>query len=271
MDLTPPSGPHLTRITIYPIKSLDGINVDRATLLGSGALEHDRQFAIRDRAGVFLNGKRTAAMHRLRLSADLGRRIVTLSVGDDSQASRFHLDADRRALEEWLRRYFEFEEPLELAENRSSGFPDDSEAPGPTIASTATLEAVAGWFDLPLDETRRRFRANLEIGGVEPFWEDRLFAEADQVVRLLIGELALEGTNPCQRCSVPGRDSLSGAVTPSFAKRFAEHRKSALPPAAAVSRFDHFYRLAVNTRPAGSKGGVIRLGDLIQVVGVFAK
>jgi uncharacterized protein YcbX len=261
----------LARITIYPIKSLDGINVDRATLLGSGALEHDRQFAIRDRSGDFLNGKRTDAVHGLRLSADLGRRAITLSVADDSQGSCFHLDADRRALEDWLRRYFEFEGPLELAENRSSGFPDDTEAPGPTIVSTATLEAVARWFDLPLDETRRRFRANLEIGGVEPFWEDRLFAEPDQVVRFLIGNLSLEGTNPCQRCSVPGRDSLSGAVTPSFAKRFAERRKSALPQAAAVSRFDHFYRLAVNTRPLGGEGGAIRLGDLIQVVGVFAK
>lgn len=271
MDSAAPSGPYLARITIYPIKSLDGIVVDHATLLGSGALEHDRQFAMRDRAGIFLNGKRTAAVHRLRLSADLDHRTVTLSVGDDSQTYRFHLDADRRALEDWLCRYFELEEPLELAENRTSGFPDDTEAPGPTIVSTATLEAVARWFDLPLDEARRRFRANLEIGGVEPFWEDRLFAEPDQVVRFRIGELLLEGTNPCQRCTVPSRDSLSSAVTPNFAKRFGERRKTALPRDATVSRFDHFYRLAVNTRPAGSQGGMIRLGELIQVVGVFAK
>ncbi|MGL5806110.1 MAG: MOSC N-terminal beta barrel domain-containing protein [Xenococcaceae cyanobacterium] len=39
---------HLARIVIFPIKSLDGVEVDRATLLKGGALVGDRSFAIYD-------------------------------------------------------------------------------------------------------------------------------------------------------------------------------------------------------------------------------
>lgn len=265
----------LARITIYPIKSLDGVVVDQATLLASGALEHDRRFALRDQRGECLNGKRAAAIHRLRLDMDLASGAVTLTADDERRregSRRFLIDTDRAALAEWLRGFLGFDEPLEIAENPTAGFPDDEEAPGPTVVSTATLETVASWFPgLSLDEVRRRFRANLEIGGVEPFWEDRLCAEADQAVRFQIGESVLEGVNPCQRCVVPTRDSLTGAVTPQFAQRFAEHRRRSLPPWAAVSRFDHYYRLAVNTRPANNAGGRIRLGDRIAVLGAFPK
>jgi uncharacterized protein YcbX len=38
--------PQLQRITIYPIKSLDGVDVPAAALLPSGPLENDRRWAI---------------------------------------------------------------------------------------------------------------------------------------------------------------------------------------------------------------------------------
>ena len=66
-------------------------------------------------------------------------------------------------------------EPVRLVEDAERGFPDDTDSPGPTVVSTATLETVASWFPgLTIEEVRRRFRANLEIGDTEPFWEDRL-------------------------------------------------------------------------------------------------
>ena len=269
------SEPQLVRITIYPIKSLEGVVVDQATLLPRGPLEHDRRYALRDAAGSLLNGKRTEAVHRLRLDMELAGGDLALTAGDERRGDgprRFHIDTDRAELAQWLQDYFALEEPLEIIENATTGFPDDEEAPGPTVVSTATLETVASWFPgLSLDEVRRRFRANLEIGGVEPFWEDRLYGEAGQAVRFQLGGLLLEGVNPCQRCVVPSRDSLTGAVTPQFAKRFAEHRRQCLPSWAAVSRFDHYYRLAVNTRPVDSAGGCIRLGDPVRVLETFPK
>ncbi len=61
----------LGRITIFPIKSLDGVDVLEARVLASGALEHDRQFALIDAEGRFVNGKRTEAVHRVRAEYDL--------------------------------------------------------------------------------------------------------------------------------------------------------------------------------------------------------
>lgn len=263
------SSPRLTRIAIHPIKSLDPLVVDEATVLAGGALEHDRRFAIRDAAGEFVIGKRTEAVHRLRCRHDILARTVTLRIeGQDAPVGTFHLDRDRADFERWLGEYFELGGPATLVENAASGFPDDTDAPGPTVVSTATLETVTGWFpELSLDDVRLRFRANLEIGGVEPFWEDRLFGEAGQAVRFRIGELLLAGTNPCQRCVVPSRDARSGQAISDFARRFAERRRAALPPWAAASRFDHFYRLAVNTRPAEpGKVRRIRVGDAVAIL-----
>jgi len=113
---------------------------------------------------------------------------------------------------------------------------------------------------------RRRFRANLEIGGVEPFWEDRLYARAGEALPFTIGELKLLGTNPCQRCAVPSRDPATGDVLPQFAKIFARQRERMLPGWAESSRFDHFYRLAVNTRPSAESGGaIIKTGDVVEI------
>ena len=242
-------------------------------MLAGGALEHDRRYALYDRDGA-VNGKRTAAVHRLRTSVDLAAGTLALTVGGAAEAARvFRLTGDRAPLTAALREYFELDDNVRLSENVSGGFPDDPDAPGPTIVSTATLACVAGWFGgLTVDEVRRRFRPNLEIGGVEAFWEDRLFAEAHQVVRFRIGEAVLEGVNPCQRCVVPTRDSFTGQAADHFAKQFAARREASLPPWAARARFDHFYRLAVNTRaPQGAAGCRIRVGSPLAILGTFAK
>jgi hypothetical protein len=65
---------------------------------------------------------------------------------------------------------------------------------------------------------------------------------------------------------VPSRSATTGEPIPGFARTFAERRGQGLPPWAATSRFDHFYRLAVNTRPSGSGGGTIRVGDEVTVL-----
>ena len=58
----------------------------------------------------------------------------------------------------------------------ASRLPHDTDASGPTVISAATLAAVSAWFPgLTPQDTRLRFRTNLEISGVPAFWEDRLF------------------------------------------------------------------------------------------------
>ncbi|WP_421658428.1 MOSC domain-containing protein [Leptothermofonsia sp. ETS-13] len=253
--------PYLAQISIFPIKSLDGVLVQAATVLQSGVLKGDREFAIIDAQGNFVNGKRNANVHRLRSAFDLVARTVSLRVEGTSETETFHLDGDRASLETWLSEYFGF--PVQLLQNLELGFPDDTLSPGPTVISTATLQTVTGWFPgLSLEDTRRRFRTNLEIADTEPFWEDRLFNGVDSTQPFQIGAVQLEGVNPCQRCVVITRDALTGQAYPGFQKVFTSRRKETFPAWANSSRFNHFYRLAVNTVVSPSQANkVLKVGD----------
>jgi len=260
--------PRLARILIYPLKSFDPVSVDEAQVLPSGALEHDRRFALFDAEGKFVNGKRVPKVLSLRASFDLGGRTITFGEGNSQAPGKytFHLDEDRRAVESYLSGRLGIS--VTLREEPNAGFPDDTEAPGPTIISSGTLTEVAGWYrGISVDEARRRFRANLEIETEEPFGEDRLYTEAGAAVRFRIGAIELLGTNPCQRCAVPTRSSRTGERTPEFTSLFEARRLETLPSWATRSRFNHFYRLAVNTRPASTAGGRISVGDEISIIG----
>ena len=253
--------PHLARMSVYPIKSLAPVSPPAVSVLAGGALEHDREFALFDTDGKFLNGKRNSKVHRLRLAFDLHTGDFCLEAAQTGEEGRFHLPDDLTALEGWLARFFG--ERVSVRRNPQGGFPDDLHAPGPTVISTATLEEVASWFPgLSVESARTRFRANLEIGGVAPFWEDRLFGGPDTVVPFQIGDVTFQGVNPCQRCVVPPRDPETGEAIPNFSPIFRARREETLPPWADRARFNHFYRLAVNTRvPVSEAGKVLRVGD----------
>jgi len=257
--------PELAQIFVYPIKALDGVAIAQATVLPSGALQHDREFAIVDAQGNVINGKRTAKVHGIRSRFDLGTRTIALRTERESEAITFHLDRERSAVEQWLSAYFGF--AVTLLQNRETGFPDDTNSPGPTVISTETLRTIAGWFpNLSLEAIRRRFRSNLEISGVEPFWEDSLFGTADRVVPFHLGNVQFVGVNPCQRCIVVTRDAVTGEPYPHFQKMFVTKRKETFPKWAEASHFNHFYRLAVNTRIVQPQAGAtLRVGDAIAL------
>ena len=251
----------LFQISIFPVKSLDRLQVESSPLLPSGALRGDREFAIFDEMGRVMNAKRNAAIHNIRSHYEWLNRSVTLSASGLTSET-FHLDGDRAEMGMWLSEFFGCE--VHLEQNVAMGFPDDPESPGPTIVSTQSLESVASWFDgMTLEEVRSRFRTNLELDAPEAFWEDQLFGSEDQLKAFTIGHVNFHGVNPCQRCIVPTRDSISGDVTAAFQKTFLNHRKATLPPTVDRSRFNHFYRLAVNTR--SNQSGVVNIGDSVCI------
>lgn len=259
--------PTLARIHLYPFKSLDPVRVSEARLLPAGALEHDRRFALVDERGTFINGKRTNLVHSLRTHFDPASGEFRVRVADSSAEHAFHVDRQRDELAAWFSQYFEM--PASILENTDGGFPDDLELPGPTVISTDTLATVATWFEgVNVDGARDRFRANLELATGEAFWEDRLLAPGLAAVRFRIGEAELLGMNPCARCIVPTRDAATGTPIHGFAKEFARLRRENLPAWAPAERFGHFYRLAVNTKPAASRPVVIREGDEVEMLGV---
>ncbi|MGM3309255.1 MOSC domain-containing protein [Anabaena sp. WFMT] len=257
--------PYLAKILLYPIKSLDGIEVEKATILPSGALQYDREFAIVDAQGKFVNGKRHAKIHLLRSEFSLKERIIHLKIPDSDSPQIFHLDREQAELQATLSDFFGF--AVKLTQNTNMGFPDDTDSPGATVISTATLTEVASWFPgMSVDEMRRRMRANIEIDGVPAFWEDRLYTANGETVSFIVGDVQFLGVNPCQRCIVPTRDSSLGEAYPNFQKIFVQNRQATMPPWVAASRFNHFFRLSVNTRVAKSEvGKTVEVGNNIEI------
>lgn len=254
----------LARIDLHPVKSFDPVSVSAARVLPSGALDHDRRFALFDAQGKCVNGKRTPLVHALRFSFDEALEQVTIA-DRRGCGETFSLAADRTAIEARLTDHFGT--PVTLRENPAAGFPDDTLAPGPTVIAAETLAAVAGWFGLGPDDARRRFRANLTLEGAVPFWDDRLFGPPGNTVAFRVGGVTLFGTNPCARCVVPSRDPETGEQRSGFAKTFAGRRRNSLPPWADPDAFDHYFRLAVNTRLYSPvEGGVIRVGDVVEII-----
>lgn len=261
---TPPTTPSLANIRLHPIKSLDPVHVKEARIGPGGGLEFDRAWALYSVDGQWVNGKRSAAVHLIRAAYAPDLSSVTLSVPGDRRkiaTSTFAFPADTARAAKWFSAFFEQQITVR---HSPEGFPDDSIANGPTIVSTASLQTIAGLFPgMTLDGGRLRFRTTLEIDGVPAFWEDQLFGEEERsAVRFRIGEVNFEGSNPCARCPVPPRNPHTGEIIPGFQKVFSDFRRSHIPGWTPEARFDHYYRLATNTRVASSEAGkILRVGD----------
>lgn len=254
--------PVLSRIAIFPIKALDPLEVTGAAVTPGGSLAWDRRFAIVDRSGNYVNGKRNHRVHLLRAQYDLERSTVRFGHEGGVQGVEFRLEAGEPALEHWLSDYFG--EPVTFEENADAGFPDDTNASGPTVVSDASLKEVASWFPGLGDEgLRRRFRVNLVVEGVPAFWEDLLLPDCGES-RFRVGAVELEGVNACARCVVPTRDPETAGAIPGFQRIFMERRAATLPAGVRSDRFDHFYRFTLNTVIApGQAGKTLRVGDVV--------
>jgi len=259
----------LANIRLHPIKGLEPVSVREARIGPNGGLELDRVWALFSVDGQWINGKRAAAIHRIRAEYNPQVTMVTLSVSGDAknetvpQPARFAFPADYERAAAWFSNYFA---QTVIVRHIPEGVPDDGLASGPTIVSTASLQMVCDLFPgIDLQEVRERFRTTLEIDGVPAFWEDQLFSEAENYpVRFKIGDVAFEGSNPCARCPVPPRNPRTGADLPGFQKKFTEMRRNSLPRSSPAGRFDHFYRLATNTRvPSSEQGKLLRAGDTL--------
>src|ERR1700742_1547620 len=194
----------LRRIDLFPIKSLDGLSVASARVTSGGILEGDRVYAIVDANGAYVNGKRTDRIHLIRTAFAEDCREASFWVQGESSKQTFVLSEPEK-ISRWLTDFFDF--TVQFVNQPINGFPDDRVASGPTIVSQESLQEVVRWFPgLTLEGARRRFRSNLEIGRVDPFWEDFLFGAPEELRPFRIGGISFLGHNPCQRCIVPSRD-----------------------------------------------------------------
>lgn len=250
----------LARIAVHPIKSLDQHVRDHVSITEHGGLEGDRRFAIVDDQGRLVNGKRTAAVHRIRATVDDGMNVVTLRTHQARDAETFDLEADKSAIDGWLRDYFGFD--VRLRRTNGPAMTDIGD-PGPTIISAATIETVASWFSgIDTEEMTRRLRPNLVVEDVDAFWEDRLVTGG--TVR--IGGVRLEGVKSVPRCTVPARDPSTGAAYSGFRETFVRKRKETFPSWADPTDFPGYYSLMAATHsPPAARGSKLAVGDPVEV------
>jgi uncharacterized protein YcbX len=265
----------IARLRIYPLKGLDATELDAVEVTEAGLLAGDREYAIcepdavpiEDQQGILrdaINGKQSDRLHELRTAFDPETEEFVVRVRDRDETRRFDLGsgAGRDAAGEYFGDFFERELTIQ---RRQEGFVDRPGL-GPSVISTATLEAVASWFEeLTVEGARRRLRANVEIGGVPAFWEDRFLGAGAPAFEA--GGVRFEGGEPCARCVVPQRDPDTGEPLPEFRERFVERREATLPEWVDPDAFDHYYSVMLIARiPGPSRGRTLAVGDGVSVV-----
>jgi hypothetical protein len=263
---------HIERIRRYPVKGFDAEEVESVEITDAGTVAGDRVYAMCDPAATAdgddslrefaYNGKQAAKIHELRTSFDPGTETLTVRTPAGEERT-FDLGSDRRAVGEWLSAYLGVEVTVHRAEPPAFV---DRPSMGPSVISTATIREVASWFDDVTEEgARRRLRANVEVGGVPAFWEDR-FVGADAPA-FVAGDVRFEGAAACARCVVPSRDPDTGDPLPEFRRRFVEKREETFPEWADPDAFDHYYTLMLIARlPDASRGATLSVGDDVEVV-----
>jgi len=246
-------------LRVYPVKGLDGVDVDAAEILDGGTLAGDREFALFDAEGDVVNGKRTDRVHDLQTEYDRDDQTLTVETAAGETAS-FDLVAEADRAEAWFGDVFDAD--LTLRRDTSLGYVDRREM-GPSVVSTATLETVASWYDeMTVSGARRRLRANVEVSGVPAFWEDRFVG--DDAPGFTVEGVRFDGVTPCGRCVVPERDPDTGEPIPEFRERFLQKREETFPEWADGDAFDHYYTVMIIASVAeAGRGETVRVGDQV--------
>jgi len=248
----------LSKIIVYPIKAMPGVEVDSVTITQGGTLCNDRRWALEDEKGRLINGKNNKRIFSLQPRVDLEKETITFP--NEGAEEAFDL-SDSVGLSECFSTLLD--KRVFLKEDKEQGFPDDMNASGPTVISMASLEAVLSWYpNLSMDDIRARFRINLEVASEPAFWEDQLFVHNKKPKAIQIGHVTIKSSNPCARCSVPTKDPLSGKPYSDFYETFIKQRESSCPVWADVKCFDHWYRLSANTNIGKKETGKrLTVGD----------
>jgi len=259
--------PILSVITIYPVKSLDGVSLQKAMITEGGCLFHDREYAISDEEGNFITGKTNVLVHSLRSTIDFENETISFRLQHETAWNQFHLQKEISLIQSYLADYFGV--PIFFQKNSTGRFLDIPDISGVTVLSTASLRSVSGWFGaMDLIETRKRFRATIEIEGVPAFWEDHLFSKSGSGIEFKIGDVTMFGMSPRARCVVPTRNPETGEVIHALPKLFAKQRASTLPEWSTLNDFGHHYYLSVDCFiPPTEVGKFINTGDQITIVG----
>lgn len=256
----------IAKLRIYPIKSLGPVELETAEV-GIHSLKGDRVFAMVDRDGRYLNGKRTNRVNQLQADYDLAGGLVRLSEKGSNEQRSFRLEAGNAALDDYLSNFFGIEQNL-VQDSRGS-FMDIPMESSLTVVSENSLQALQRDLERhSLENLRLRFRTNVELKGVPAYWEESLFQEPGIGMRFRIGDVEMIGISPRARCNVPPQDPMTGAMDTGFVRNMIAGRNRSLPPDSKLLDFGRStYFLTVNVfLPESEAGKRLQLNDELKIL-----
>ncbi|HEY3312623.1 MAG TPA: MOSC N-terminal beta barrel domain-containing protein [Anaerolineales bacterium] len=261
----------LTTISIYPVKSMRGQDVDSARVERMG-LENDRRFMVVDADGVFLTQREHARMALIKPVLKPGslnlaapgmdeltfatRRMGKSMLVDIWRSSGVHAIDQGDPAAEWLTaflgqpaRLVRFaDDHRRLVDPTYALQPDDhvgfADGFPLLIISQESLEDLNSRMEKPIP--MNRFRPNLVVSGVLPFAEDTWR-------RIRIGQVEMALVKPCARCNIPTIDQDTGEAGKEPNTTLAKYR-----------RVNGKVMFGVNVIPVST--GRLQLGDALEVL-----
>lgn len=259
--------PIISKLRVYPIKSLGYIEMDEAEI-GIHSLKNDRIFAMMDEDGRYINGKRTPKVNELKTEYDLSAGQVIFSDKSIGEKNTFELRENNAKLDQYLSDFFGLH--TKLIKNERGQFMDIPTQSSVTIVSEASLQYLQKDLDRhSLENLRLRFRSNIELSGVDAFWEEELYQEPGVGVHFRLGEVEMIGVSPRARCNVPPQNPENGEMDYHFVKNMIASRKVHIPTAQKVLQYGRaHYFLTINVYvPDTAAGKQIKLNDELKIIG----
>ncbi len=257
----------LSQIWIYPVKSLQGIQLSEAHVTDMG-LEFDRRWMLVDPHGVFITQREHPVLATLKTSLEphaltLDWRGARLNVPMHSRGPRVQVRVWRDEMEavpvgaladDWLRQQIGLDcrlvwMPLDVVRpvDPNYGAPGDQAAFADGFPYLITGEASLRDLNDRLDEPvpMDRFRPNFVFEGGEPFEEDRWG-------QFFIGDIPFQRVKDCTRCAITTTDQQSGQ----------RRNQEPLRTLAQYRNFGKGIVFGQNLVPRGR--GFVRVGDAIS-------
>lgn len=263
--------PHISRLFIYPVKSLGGIALTGAQVTARG-LQHDRRWMLVDQNNRFMSQRTKPAMALFKLSlADDGvevlhsltqdillipfapqtREQLSVTIWDDTcTGTRVSDIADAwfsQKLGTNCRLVFMDDDSLRPVDPRYAGpehITSFADAYPMLLISEASLQDLNSRLTDKVDYDR--FRPNIVVSGVEPYHEDR-------IAHFTIGDIHFYGVKPCARCVMVGVNQQTAELYPEPLKTLNSYR-----------RFGKKVFFGQNLIHQGS--GTISIGDELQII-----
>lgn len=249
---------------VHPVKSCAGVAVPEARVTARG-LVHDRRWMVTDRDGSFLTQRTLPELALVQVAIEEARYVVRRDgqpplllpfAHDDGARVEVEVWGDRVAAlrhdhgSDWFSRLLggevqlvfmpdETRRPVEREYARDGDIVSFADGYPLLVVNRASLAALGDDVDV------RRFRPNVVVAGAAAWAEDdwRALSIADT--------LTLRTPKPCARCSIPGVDPDTAAIT-----------KEPLRTLAKLRTRDHQAWFGINAIPDGE--GTLRLGDPVR-------